>query len=345
MSATSDDYDQHGSDSGEMILSKEKCTSSEQNNIVDSLTEDFNSVAILDDMSTCANCGKEGNSNDMNTCNKCKMVKYCNAACKKKHRSKHKKKCDRRVAELHDEALFKEHPPTEECPICMLPIPIDNGQSVFKSCCGKIICHGCIYAMKMSEGKDLCPFCRMPPPSSDEEQSKRNKKLMDNSNSRAFHQFAGHHAHGINGLAQDWDKANELWLKAGELGCSMAYFNLGDSYYIGRGVDMDLKKAKHYYKLAAMMGCLHARHNLGRIEWQAGNHYRSLKHVIIAAKAGHDGSLDVVKAGFRNGDVAKDEYAHVLRAYQARQGEMKSDERDEAAKVVAAMRRRGVFRS
>ena len=62
------------------------------------------------DMSTCANCGKEG-SDINNTCNRCKMVTYCNAACKKKHRSKHKKKCDRRVAELHDEQLFKQPPP------------------------------------------------------------------------------------------------------------------------------------------------------------------------------------------------------------------------------------------
>ena len=45
---------------------------------------------------------KKGNNNDnMNTCNKCKMVKYCNAACKKKHRKKHKNVCERRVAEMH----------------------------------------------------------------------------------------------------------------------------------------------------------------------------------------------------------------------------------------------------
>jgi len=45
------------------------------------------------------------------------MVKYCNATCKKKHRKKHKKKCEERVAELHDEALFKEVE-SKECPIC-----------------------------------------------------------------------------------------------------------------------------------------------------------------------------------------------------------------------------------
>ena len=91
--------------SREMVSKKEECTSHEQNNI-DNITEGIDSIAILDDKSICASCGKEGNSNDMNTCNKCKSVKYCNAACKKKHRTKHKKACERRMAELHEEALL-----------------------------------------------------------------------------------------------------------------------------------------------------------------------------------------------------------------------------------------------
>ena len=92
----------------------------------------------------CASCGKEGNSDDMNTCNKCKTVKYCNAACKKKHRKKHKKACERRVAELHEEALFKEVE-RDECPICFLPMPIDGDENSFKSCCGKTICNGFVF--------------------------------------------------------------------------------------------------------------------------------------------------------------------------------------------------------
>ena len=47
-------------------------------------------------------------------------------------------------------------------------------------------------------------------------------------------------------------KANELLLKAGELGCAEAYRNLGMSYNNGLGVEVDKKKAKHYYELAAM---------------------------------------------------------------------------------------------
>ena len=93
-----------------------------------------NNADNIDNVTTCAACGKEGEEVSMNICNKCKTVHYCNVSCKKKHKSKHKKKCDRRVAELHDVDLFKEPSPREECPICMLPLPLDTGQSSFKSC-------------------------------------------------------------------------------------------------------------------------------------------------------------------------------------------------------------------
>jgi len=329
MSTIDDNNDQY-SGSGEETDTNE-CTSCEQHNI-DTITEGINSIAVLDDISTCAACGKEGNSDDMNICNKCKEVKYCNAACKKKHRSKHKKKCDRRVAELHDEQLFKEHPPSEEeCPICMLSLPINVNQSVFKLCCGKIICNGCMYAMKMSEGKDICAFCRTPDANSDEENVKRTKNLVDRGNAEAFNHLAGLYSHGIRGMPQDYQKANELWLKGGELGCAEAYYNLGIVYRRGEGVEIDDKKAIYYYELAAMMGHVSSRHNLACFEGQAGNHQRALRHFILAARAGDKESLYNVKVGFTKEYVTKDEYANTLHAYQQRQDEMKSDERDKAA--------------
>jgi len=286
-----------------------------------------------DTITICASCGKEGNSDDMNTCNTCKSVKYCNAACKKKHRKKHKKACERRVAELHEEALFNDVE-RDECPICMLPMPIHADQITYKSCCGKTICDGCIYAMDVSEGKDLCPFCRIPPPSSDEDQIKRVKKLMDNGNAGAFHQLAGYYARGINGMPQDHQKSNELLIKAGELGYSEAYHHLGHSYDNGYGVEVDIEKAKYYYELAAMNGSIKARHNLGCTEGAAGDEQRAYKHCILAARAGYESSLDAVEQGFMHGDVTKDEYEDTLHAYQKSVDEMKSDERDKAAAVV-----------
>jgi len=320
--------------SEKIIENKEECTSCEQNN-VDNITDDINSVAMLDNISICAACGKEGNSDNMNNCNKCKMVKYCNAACKKKHRSKHKKACERRVAELHDEKLFKEPPPQEECPICLQILPPAE-KTIVESCCGKRICNGCIFAMQISEGKDLCAFCRTPNAKTDEEHIKRTKKLMDKGNAEAHYMLAGCYARGMKGLPQDWAKAIELLLKAGELGSAVAYFNLGCSYVIGEGIDKE--KAEHYWELAAMGGDIDARYYLGREDYRTGNHQRAMKHWIISAKAGHKESLEIVKKGFMKGLVTKDEYANTLRAYHERQKEMKSDQRD---KAVAS----GLFRN
>ena len=296
----------------------------------------------LDGMSTCAECGKEGDSDEMNNCNKCKMVKYCNAACKKKHRKKHKKACEGRVAELHDEQLFKEPPPpNEECPICMLPLPLDLNQIQFQNCCGKRICVGCIYGMVMSNAKNkedkICPYCRTPGSSTEDEDIKRIKKLIENGNIRAMSIFATNYAEG-RGIPQDFQKASELWLQAGEQGCAVAYFNLGLSYDRGRGVDIDKEKAKYYYELAAMGGDLDARRNLGRDEYKAGNHHRAFKHMMIAAKAGDKECLNVVKTAFMKfGSVTKDDYESTLRCYHERQKEMKSDARDKGAILMADM--------
>ena len=307
---------------------------------IDTVMEGINKVNVSDNnnddtskviQETCAACGKEGKSEDMNTCNKCKMVKYCNAACKKKHRTKHKKACERRVAELHEEALFKDPPPREDCPICFIPLPIDATQSSFFSCCGKLICDGCIYAMIMSEGKDLCAFCRTLRGANNEVKVKRLKILMDKGNAVALSMLGGAYADGMMGLRQDYQKANELYLKGGELGYAEGFFNLGSSYYYGRGVKIDKKKAKHYYELAAMGGNVQARYNLGVIVEDAGNEDRAYKHFIIAARAGSKRSLDAVKDGFMDGFLTKDEYTNTLRVYQESQDEMKSDERDKAA--------------
>ena len=285
---------------------------------------------------TCANCGKgEECSDSLKACTACKLVKYCNRNCQIAHRPQHKKTCKKRAAEIHYAALFKEPLPREECPICMLPPPLyDNCTGVtFHSCCGKDICDGCIYAMDESGAKDLCPFCRTPPAKSDEEQIKRVKKLVDAGNAFAIFQLAGYYAQGIKGVQQDEVRANELYLKAGELGCATAYYNLGYAYDEGNGVEINKKKAKNYYEIAAMKGYVAARHNLGLIEGNAGNHHQAMKHFLIAARAGSKLSLDNVKKVYTEGFVTKDEYANTLRAYQKSQDEMKSDAGDKALTV------------
>ena len=268
--------------------------------------------------SICASCGKEDNGS-LRVCTACMMVKYCNRDCQIAHRSQHKKACKKRAAELYDEKLFKEPPPRDEdCPICFQPLPFDNGLSLFETCCGKNICLRCMSAMDETGGKnkDLCPFCRTPSANSAEEEVGRTKKLADADNARAVNMLAGYYAQGILDLPHDWTRANELYQKAGELGHAEAYFNLGNSYRVGRGVRIDMKKATEYFELAAINGCVSARHNLGYAELLAGNEHRAMKHYIIAASAGNKPSLNVVKKGFMNGVVTKEEYEQALRGYQ-----------------------------
>ena len=132
-------------------------------------------------------------------------------------------------------------------------------------------------------------------------------------------------------MPQDFAKATELYLRAGELGCAEAYFNLGVAYYNGRGVEVNIRKSQHYYELAAMNGNVKARFNIGGMEFNAGNYHQAKKHFIIAARAGDKDSLDNVKKGYTNGIVTKDEYESTLCAYQQRHDEMKSDDRERAA--------------
>ena len=295
-----------------------------------STTEDDNNVEVLD---ICANCGKEGTN--LNICNRCEMVKYCNATCKKKHRSKHKKKCDRRVAELRDELLFKQ-PPTqyEDCPICFLPMPsLDTGR-IYNTCCGKMICSGCIHApVYDNEGNKMeqtCPFCRTPISSSDEEAIKRINRRVEKGDAHAISNLGFYYANG-DGLPQDYAKAFELWHQAAELGFARAYFNIGASYDSGRGVEVNKKKADHYYELAAIKGNHTARFNLGNFEARAGNLRRAIKHYMIAVRAGEKDTLNAIQKLHSNGLATKEEYLKALRSYQEYLGEIKSDQRDKAA--------------
>jgi TPR repeat protein len=79
---------------------------------------------------------------------------------------------------------------------------------------------------------------------------------------------------GSIGYATDYKKAMALYLRAGDLGFPEAHYSIGYAYY--HGVEKDMKKAKYYYRLAAMGGCkVRARHNLGIMKAQDGNAVRA----------------------------------------------------------------------
>jgi len=136
----------------------------------------------------CAECGKEGGVS-LKACKACMLVRYCNAECQKNHWPEHKKICKQRAAELRDEALFKDPPAKEDCPICFLPMPVNwiacmtlppatilsvpiadyaiaNEElaklemEMYYECCGKSICGGCLYSCIKSRNYETCPYCK-----------------------------------------------------------------------------------------------------------------------------------------------------------------------------------------
>ena len=125
---------------------------------------------------------------------------------------------------------------------------------------GKMICSGCIHAVKVLDDEAKCPFCRVPTPTSEEEAVERIKKRVEMDDAVAMYCLGCRYAEGARGFPQHWGKALELWQRAGELGSIDSYYNVGTAYYHGRGGERDMRKAKHYFELAAIGGCTDSRY-------------------------------------------------------------------------------------
>ena len=230
-----------------------------------------------------------------------------------------------------DEDIFKEPSPRDECPICCLPLPIVTELQRYQSCCGKMLCIGCIRAVLGGDNRCLCPYCRAPAPKSEGESIERVKKRAEADDANAIFSLGCFYDSGEKGLPQDCNKALELWLRAGELGSVEANNNVATAYLNGRGVERDTEKAKYYWELAAIGGDPEARHNLGVQEENAGNMDRAMRHWMIAAGAGLDASLRAIQNCYFYTDATKDDFVKALRTHKAAKNAMKSDQREAAS--------------
>ena len=179
--------------------------------------------------------------------------------------------------------------------------------------------------------EDKCPFCRVLSPTTEKEITKRELKRAELNDPIAMCNLGVCYRDGSDGYPQDYSKALELWHRAGELGHAEAYGNIGYAYGIGRGVEIDKKKAKHYYELAAMESCFKARNNLASLEYHEDDLERAIKHFMIAVRGGNSRSVKIIKEIYTDGDATKDDYTKALQLYQAYLGEIKSPQRDKAA--------------
>ena len=287
------------------------------------------------------------------------VAKYCSAKCQNKHWPKHKKECKQRAAELRDEALFKDPPAKEDCPICFLPMPhkliscislppatilsvpiydfananvelAKKETAHFYSCCGKYICSGCIYSFRESGNDDKCPFCNSDRGKTEEENNEDLMKRIKVNDVGAICQLANYYYFGLEGFQQDHAKSTELSSRAAELGSIEANFCMGYISYKGG----DLKKAKFHYEAAAMAGHEVARYNLGYVEYNSGNKERAMKHWMISASAGEPYAMHSLITLVQQGAVSKESLDSILATYNNSCAEMRSEARDAYIRCV-----------
>jgi TPR repeat protein len=148
-----------------------------------------------------------------------------------------------------------------------------KGMEQYLSCCGKSICDGCMYSLGRTGNDGKCPFCNSEGSETDEEKVKEIMKRVEVNDAGAICLLANSYFHGRGGLQQDNTRAIGLYVRAAELGSSMAHTSLAGIYFEGG----DLKKAKFHYEAAAMAGDEFARFHLGGLAGEAGNWERAFK--------------------------------------------------------------------
>ena len=254
--------------------------------------------------------------------------------------------------------------PKEDCPICLVRLPIDNGDTIYLSCCGKTVCSGCPHANKCMLKKEMdklvtsadaeepttsthpvahqcltkessypCPFCRRALPTSDEEIISVLRKRMDLQDPHAYFNMAGYVREGLHGLAKDEHEAVSLLHQAAELGSAEACSDLFLCYLLGLcGVQPDADRARSLLIQAAKGGLAQARHNLAVLDYEAGRIDDAIRHLKISTAAGYQLSLESMEELRQEGHVSEEEYSRAVEDVLCAQKEEYTEERAEAKK-------------
>ena len=286
----------------------------------------------------CASCGiAEIDDMKLKECDGCDLVKYCSDECRENHKSEHEEYCKKRAAELRDELLFKQPESTHlgDCPICCLPMPLDNTKFVVYACCGKRICRGCWHAnntrgitpnhiVPFLPEMMACPFCRTATKSTKQTDKQLMKRAKANDPAALCLLGGKYNDKGY------YSRAFECFTKAAELGEMPAHYELSSLYHFGQFVEKDEVKSVHHREEAAIGGHPGARYSLGAYESSNENFERAVKHWIIAATQGFDDSMEMVMVAFRRGLISKEDLASVLRAHKAAVDATRSPQRQAA---------------
>ena len=303
----------------------------------------------------CSACGTTDGT--LKQCAACLCVFYCGRKCQLDHRAVHKKDCKRikkilekrgsqyvERAEPLDPLNEDDLPPTEECPICMLPLPPQTSWHSLMSCCGKTICAGCAHeekyvtlmeqtrnsATELIHWDSKCAFCRAPTPDGEVDIFKR---VMERADDVESIYYVGEQYMKGSLVPRDYAKGVELFTRAANLGDGEACYELGWLYLEGKyGVSCDKAKAMLYFKRAAQKGYIEALMDLGDFEYQDNNVRAAMKHWRIAAARGDENSVTKLIGCFELEKLLHSDLSWCLQAKDKVFIETKSEQRTEYEK-------------
>ena len=236
-------------------------------------------------------------------------------------------------AETAEIDLFAPIQEREECPICMIPLPLTDRDIGFMPCCGKSICIGCDYKHLMTEIKNRvpdhkkkCAFCCQHEPKNT---IKALKKLMKNNNPDAFMAMSSHYKEG-EGVLQSDTRSLEMRINAAELGLAGAFGQIAYNYMEGIAVEQNMTKAFEFLEVAAKKGSCVAHKYLATVHEKNGDIQKSIEHYKVIASAGYQQAMDKLMKAYTDKRVSKEDLTQTLRAFQASKNEIKSKDRDDA---------------
>ena len=181
-------------------------------------------------------------------------------------------------------------PSCKECPVCLCTLPLDSKDQIYQSCCGKIICAGCIgeYSRTSGDGEPTCPMCRAPMVCSDLEHIKRLYRRAGWGDGEAVNRIGLYHQNGMCGFNENLSVAKDIYNHACRAGCSDSHINLAVLYHR----EDNLWRFCYHMKRAAILGNVNACFSIASMEYADGNISCAVKHWAIAARMGCQASYD-----------------------------------------------------
>ena len=256
----------------------------------------------------------------------------------------------------------------DECVLCCYPLPIKKSESLYKECCGELICCGCIFAqqrtliigtnvkkpIKGSKKEELefitiltseltvCPFCRAKNPTNDKEYLKRLWERIDEYNDpTAMNLLGDAYLEGNRGLSKNLKRAEEFHQRAYNLGDPDAAYLRADLY---TNHIPDQARMMKYLEEGAKRGNTQCINGLGVYAAASGNQEEAKRHYMTAACAGDKKAVHNLMVNYRapGSVVSKDDLATTFRAHKAVNDKEKSEPREYAIRCQAFRERAGI---